>query len=259
LPVIVLSYGGLPYIVMASLVWSLLFVARWLRRFLVDEFSMRRNSVGDNSSGSSLNAVARRGQKIPTPPAVENAFDEKKSDASTTTSNGINIVGSILAGISPIDSTRSTKVHFEKGMKFPERKLLRQPIPRLFKPRPPPNPPPGIVDRPHQGTPSKTRPSLFYNEGDTGIQHSEGDTCSLDSLMVLRNYMKDHTTKSSSKNSNNTKTSIEPTSVSVMAPPDGDEEDEDASISILSPEKFQSSCESGLEKSHQEIGWDSRS
>ena len=170
LPLILLGYGGLPYLVFATLVWTLIFVARWFRRFLVEEFSMRRNN-------GSLNEATRQ---VPI----------KYSSNSATNLSGI------LASISPIAGARKTRVRFPEGIKFPERKLLRQPIPRIQKPS--------------KNTPGKNHKkpySLFLGDE----ENNEGDTWSLDSLMVLRNYMKD--------TNNNTTNSIDPTPMSVLAPP----------------------------------------
>ncbi len=181
LPVILLGYGGLPYLVLACLVWTLIFVARWFRRFLVEEFSMRRNGGLLDSNG------------MPIPPSVESPFHSKSLAAASGTTN----LSGILSSISPIAGARSTKVRFEQGIKFPERKLLRQPIPRIQKPKAKPR------------NNHKKPTSLFFGSPEEET-HSEGDTWSLDSLMVLRNYM---------KNDNNNNNGVDPTPISVMAPP----------------------------------------
>ena len=185
MPVVLLGYGGLPYIVLASTVWTLIFVARWIRRFLVEEFSMRRNG-----------SLKEEAQKSPIPPAVESPFPAKSSSISEPNSQS-NLSG-ILSVISPVAGARKTKVRFPEGIKFPERKLLRQPIPRIQKPTKQ-----KIVN-------SRTiAKKPFFGE-----ENGEGDTWSLDSLMVLRNYMKD-TDYSHDSNDNG----LNPTPLSVMAPP----------------------------------------
>ena len=127
------------------------------------------------------------------PPSVESPFHSKSLAAASGTTN----LSGILSSISPIAGARSTKVRFEQGIKFPERKLLRQPIPRIQKPKAKPR------------NSHKKPTSLFFGSPEEET-YSEGDTWSLDSLIVLRNYM-----KNDSSNNNG----VDPTPISVMAPP----------------------------------------
>ena len=233
LPVILLSYGGLPYVVVASMAWMLIFVARWFRRFLAEEFSMRRNSKSIGSS--SLNEIARttngrEQQRLPMiPPSLESPFSTPTTNArggvssDNTSSNAT--LPSILSEISPMVGARSKKIRFEKGIKFPVKKFLRQPVPRIQKNR---NPTPknrknSSNNNHHRNIPGSNsssikQPLLFASPEEEN--NVEGDSWSLDSLMVLRNYMKDH----NNRNSNISNASNAPSSVSVMIPPSQEEE-----------------------------------
>ena len=236
LPVILLSYGGLPYVVVVSLAWMLIFVARWFRRFLAEEFSMRRNST---IISSSLNEIARttNGQeqqllpRIPT--SLESPFlapNNTKTIGPVVSSNNNSSINaatttlpSILSEISPVAGVRSKKVRFEKGIKYPVKKFLRQPVPRIQKNRNPTPKKKNNSNNHHRNIPGSNsssikQPLLFASPEEEN--NVEGDSWSLDSLMVLRNYMKDH----NNRNINISNGSNEPSSVSVMVPPSQEEE-----------------------------------
>ena len=198
LPVIVLSYDEFPYLFVVCLLW----MARWFHRLLLEEISMQRNS--DDLCSGSLNEAARTKRYAPAP-LVPSSGSNLPSEAAA-----------ILSEASPVVGIRTTRVRFQEGMKFPMRKLLRQPIRRIPKHNlnATNNRTPDYRNTPPPRAKKTLQPFVFgLPEEQNG---ADGDPAwSLDSLMVLRNYMQDNDHSKTNRNNN---AANEPTPLSVMAP-----------------------------------------
>ncbi|OEU12017.1 hypothetical protein FRACYDRAFT_245143 [Fragilariopsis cylindrus CCMP1102] len=110
IPVVLLSFGGVSYLIIASIIWGFTFVAQWFRKFLIDEFILRNSKTKASVSAKKTTNTETTTTNLNTTETITTPMVSSPFSSSTTSTATATATTAIAAGSSANPDAKSIEI-----------------------------------------------------------------------------------------------------------------------------------------------------